>query len=202
MHPNPAFRGESGAANLGFALARGFGALCVNGAAGPLVSHLPFCEAAGGIEFHIVRAAPMARALAAPQPGLMVVSGADAYVSPDWYGMEHQVPTWNYHAVHLRGVVELLPETALRGHLERLSAAFEARLQKAPWRLDKMPDDVLTRMMRAIVPCRLRIDDVQGTLKLGQNKPEAARVAAGRAMQAEGFGSGAAEIAARMLAPE
>jgi transcriptional regulator len=202
MHPNPGFRGETAEANLAFALARGFGALCVNAGGGPLVSHLPFCGHAGGIEFHLVRAAPMARALAAPQPGVMVVSGADAYVSPDWYGIEHQVPTWNYHAVHLRGVVEVLPETALREHLERLSAAFEARLQKAPWRLEKVPDDVLARMMRAIVPCVLRIDEVQGTLKLGQNKPEAARQAAGRAMLAEGFGPGAAEIGARMAAPD
>lgn len=202
MHPNSAFRGETAEANLGFALHRGFGALCVNGAMGPLASHVPFCGAEGGIEFHLVRNAPMARALAAPQPGAMLVSGADAYVSPDWYGIEHQVPTWNYHAVHLRGMVEILPETALRGHLSRLSASFEERLPKAPWRLEKMPDDALARMMRAIVPCVLHIEAVEGTLKLGQNKPEAARLAAGRAMLAAGLGAGAAEIGARMLDPE
>ncbi|WP_372840251.1 FMN-binding negative transcriptional regulator [Phaeovulum sp.] len=202
MHSNPAFRAETAEANLAAALARGFGALCVNGAAGPLVSHLPFCANAGGIEFHVVRNAPMARALATPQPGVMVVSGADAYVSPDWYGMDHQVPTWNYHAVHLRGRVELLPESALLGHLERLSATFEDQLQKAPWKIDKMPDEELARKMRAIVPVVLHLDDVQGTLKLGQNKPAAARIAAGKAMLTEGFGPGAAEIGARMVVPD
>ena len=202
MHPNPSFRGETTEANLGFALHRGFGALCINGAMGPLASHVPFCATAGGVEFHLVRNAPMARALATPQQGVILVSGADAYVSPDWYEMEHQVPTWNYHAVHLRGVVKLLPEAALRGHLERLSATFEERLPKAPWQLGKMPDDVLARMMRAIVPCVLHIDEVQGTLKLGQNKPEAARLAAGRAMMTAAISPGAAEIGARMVDPD
>jgi len=202
MHPNPAFRRETPETNIAFALSRGFGTLCVNGPAGPLVSHVPFCGSGGDVEFHLVRNAPMARALQTPQPGLLAVSGADAYVSPDWYGVEHQVPTWNYTAVHLRGVVEGLPDTALRPLLERLSATFEEQLDKTPWRVDKLSEDVLARMMRSIVPCVLHIEEVQGTRKLGQNKPAEARVAAGRAMVAAGFGAGAAAIGALMQEPD
>lgn len=202
MHPNPAFRRAPPESNFAFALTRGFGALCVNGSEGPLLSHIPFCGEGRDVEFHLVRNAPMARALQTPQPGLLAVSGADAYVSPDWYGMAHQVPTWNYIAVHLRGVVERLPDASLRAHLERLSAAFEERLEKAPWRLNKVPEQSLAAMMQAIVPCVLHVEEVQGTCKLSQNKPKDARIAAGRAMAAAGFGAGADEIGARMQEPD
>jgi transcriptional regulator len=33
----------------------------------------------------------------------IIVSGPDGYVSPDWYEMKDQVPTWNYVTVHLKG---------------------------------------------------------------------------------------------------
>ncbi|MEY8842557.1 FMN-binding negative transcriptional regulator, partial [Cribrihabitans sp. XS_ASV171] len=38
--------------------------------------------------------------------------------------------------------------------------------------------EALARLMRMIVPVRLSIDSIDGTWKLGQNKPEAARLAA------------------------
>ena len=103
--------------------------------------------------------------------------GPDGYVSPDWYGIGDQVPTWNYVAVHLRGTLDLLPQESLRGHLDRLSAAFEGRLlPKPPWKTDKLSADVLERFLRMIVPCRMTIGDVQGTWKLGQNKTAGARL--------------------------
>jgi transcriptional regulator len=129
------------------------------------------------------------------------VSGAEAYVSPDWYGMPDQVPTWNYLAVHLRGRVERLPEAALRGVLDRLSAEFERRLlPKTPWTLDKMDPEATARLMRMIVPFVLHVEDVQSTWKLGQNKPPAVQEAAGRAMQAADMAPGAAELGAAMVA--
>ena len=67
---------------------------------------------------------------------------------------------------------------------------MEARLQpKAPWRADKMTPDALERMMRQILPCRMRIDDVHGTWKQGQNKPDVVRQRA--ADHVDGYGMGA-----------
>ena len=201
MHPNPAFRQTPAERNLAFARARGFGVLSVNGADGPLAAHVPFVLSPDGTvaEMHLVRSNPVARALAEPQPALLAVSGPDAYVSPDWYGLDHQVPTWNYIAVHLRGVLELLPQDDMRPHLDDLSARFENDLRpKAPWLVDKMPEEALDRMMRQIVPVRLTIRDVQGTWKLGQNKTPEARAAAAEAMERSGVGSDPKAIAAMM----
>ena len=41
-----------------------------------------------------------------------------------------------------------------------------------------MTPDILERLMRAIVPCRLTVASIGGTWKLSQNKPDEVRVAA------------------------
>ena len=108
MHPNPIFHTESAERNLAFARARAFGVLAVNGADGPMMAHVPFLidEDGAQLHLHLVRSNPIARALKAPMQARSAVSGADGYISPDWYGVPDQVPTWNYVAVHLTGVLE------------------------------------------------------------------------------------------------
>jgi len=188
MHPNPAFRQTPEARNLAFARARGFGILTVNGTDGPLAAHVPFLISADGTvaELHLARSNAIARA-ALPAPALIAVSGPDAYISPDWYGIEDQVPTWNYVAVHLRGTLSPLPVETLRDHADALSARFEADLlPKTPWVSQKMTDGVMDRMMRMILPFRLTLTGIDGTWKLNQNKPAEARLAAAAALAARG----------------
>ncbi len=183
MHPNPIFRTSTDAANLAFAAQRGFGVLTINGPDGPLAAHVPFVLTEGRVDLHLARSNAIARALAEPAGALLAVQGPNGYVSPDWYALGHdQVPTWNYVAVHLRGTLELRPAEELRAHLDALSAQFEERLPKVPWRTAKMPDEALAKMMRAIVPCRLTLVSVDGTWKLNQNKPDEARLRAADAM--------------------
>ncbi len=200
MHPNPAFRQDPRETNLAFARARGFGILSINGPDGPLAAHVPFLlnDDASFAEMHLARSNPIARA-ALPVPALLAVSGPDTYISPDWYGpheqVPDQVPTWNYVAVHLRGILEPLPEDALRPHVDALSAEHESRIVgKRPWTSAKMSDGAMPRMMRMILPFRFRVTSVEGTWKLSQNKtPEI------RARTAEALSQGRApaqEIAA------
>lgn len=180
MHPNPAFRQAPRDQNLAFARARGFGILSINGPDGPLAAHVPFVlnEDASFAELHLARSNPIARATL-PAPALLAVSGPDAYISPDWYGMEDQVPTWNYVAVHLRGRLEPMDLGLMRGHVDSLSAIHENRLlPKTPWTSAKMTEGAMPRMMRMILPFRLTIASVDGTWKLNQNKPAEARARA------------------------
>jgi len=204
MHPNPVFRKTDRARNLAFARERSFGALSINADAGPLIAHVPFRLSEDGsyLEAHLVRSNPIARALKEPQKAVFAVSGGDGYISPDWYGVEDQVPTWNYVAVHLRGVLRLLPETELGGILERLSGAMEVQLAPKPiWKMDKVSPDALSKMMRQIVPIAMDIDDVDGTWKLAQNKPDAARLDASEALEQTGFGLGYQKVADLMRNP-
>ena len=162
-------------------------------ASDPLLSHVPFLLAEGGkfVHAHLSRANPMLDILAeGEQRAVLAVSGPDGYISPDWYETDPgQVPTWNYVAVHLRGRLRLRPVDTLRDHLRALSAKFEERLlPKPPWRIDKVPERQLQALMRAIRPVELEVEEVDGTWKLNQNKPDAVRLAAAAHVEAGGFG--------------
>lgn len=195
MHPSPPFRKVSRQANLTFASERGFGVLVLNpgDARDPLLSHIPFLLAEDGnfIHAHLSRANPILDILSeGEQRAVLSVSGPDGYISPDWYEIDPgQVPTWNYVAVHLQGWLRLRPADTLRDHLEALTAKFEERLlPKPPWRIDKVPERHLQALMRAIRPVELEIEEVDGTWKLNQNKPDAARLAAADHVEAGGLG--------------
>jgi transcriptional regulator len=200
MHPNPAFRQEPQDRNLAFAAARGFGTLSVNGSSGPLMAHVPFLLSADGThaDIHLARSNAIARA-DVPCAAVLAIVGPDAYVSPDWYGIEDQVPTWNYVAVHLRGRLEPLPPDSLEPMVNALSDLFETRLlPKKVWTSDKMGPGVMDRMLRMIVPFRLKIETVEGTWKLSQNKPAGARAGVIAALEARGGQSGDAMLASLM----
>ncbi|MES0862153.1 FMN-binding negative transcriptional regulator [Ruegeria sp. SCPT10] len=200
MHPNPAFRAEDRARHITFARDRGFGVLAVSGDAAPIMSHVPFLldETGELAELHLVRSNPIVRLLKEPRTVRIAVTGPDAYISPDWYGVDDQVPTWNYVAVHLIGRLELRPQEELLDLLNRQSAFYEQKLlPKPPWVTGKMSEDALTRMMRMIVPCRMQVEDIQGTWKLGQNKPDEVRRAAADQVAA-GFGAETDQLAALM----
>jgi len=191
MHPNPAFRATSRDRNIAFARARGFGTLAVNDTEGPRLAHVPYLLApdAASADLHLVRSNPIAR-MTHPREAVIAVTGGDGYVSPDWYGVADQVPTWNYVAVHLRGRLTALPQEGMRDMLDRQSAAYEAQLDKTPWRTAKMTPEVLERMMQQILPFRLEITEIDGTWKLSQNKPEPARHGAAAGLRRPGPGMG------------
>ena len=202
MHPNPAFRTAETDRNLAFARDRGFGVLSVNADPSPLLSHIPFLLNDDGTsaDLHLVRSNPIARLGAIP--AAIAVSGPDGYVSPDWYEVEDQVPTWNYVAVHLRGQLEPLPHADMHDMLDRQSAAYETRLApKRPWTTSKMTPDALNRMMRQILPFRLHIEAVNGTWKLNQNKSDDARLKAA-SLIVDGIGSELAALQALMRDPD
>ena len=188
MHPNPVFRRQTRDWALAFARERGFGALTAAGPDGVLAAHVPFVLDDDRVLAHLVRVNPLARHLGGgPADALLIVPGPDAYVSPDWYGEAQMVPTWNYVAVHLRGELRLLDDTALRPILDRLSHTFETRLApKPPWKTHKVDDVLLTRMMRHIVPVEMSLTTVESTAKLNQNRSAAARAGAAAALAAGG----------------
>ena len=206
MHPNPAFRRVARATSLEFARAQGFGQLLINGADGwPLVAHVPFVlDASGAVAgFHLVRSNPIARAVGQGVPARLVVQGPHSYVSPDWYEMPQQVPTWNYVAVHLSGEMRPCTSDALLAQLDQISAQFEARLApKRPWTHAKMEPQVMEGMMRQIVPFALHVTQVDGTWKLGQNKPDAVRLGAADQIRKSGVGAQTADLADLMQRAE
>ena len=131
---------------------------------------------------------PLARA-DLPAKATLTVLGPDSYISPDWYGVVDQVPTWNYVSVRIKGTLRPEPHENLHPLLDRLSAHMEANLlPKPPWTSDKMSDGVMERMMRALVPLSMDVTSIEGTWKLGQNKPDDVLQAAAKHVKAYGIG--------------
>ncbi|MCF6304560.1 MAG: FMN-binding negative transcriptional regulator [Rhodobacteraceae bacterium] len=197
MHPNSIFRKTDSQTALAFAQARGFGTLGINGSDGPLAAHIPFILSDDGSKamFHMLRSNPIAR-MGNDAKALLVVNGPDAYISPDWYGVEQQVPTWNYIAVHLRGSLKILPSEALKPHLRALSSHFEQQLLPKPvWLLDKVSSENQAKMTRMIIPAELEITKIDSTWKLGQNKPDKARILAAKVLETSPLGMMQTELA-------
>src|SRR6201996_5622536 len=129
MYTPPMFKPDR-AASLGFAEARGFGTVCAWDGTRPIASSLPFYlsyadDGTPQAAFHVARHNPLVRLADSTSSWLMAVTGADTYISPDWYASPDQVPTWLYQAVHLTGTVRTLSDGELGRHLDALSAKFE-----------------------------------------------------------------------------
>ena len=187
MHPNTAFRWEDRQAMRALVAELGFGALFCATPDGPRVAQVPIVwldETTLGL--HLARGNGIVRHLDGAT-ALFVVQGPDGYVSPDWYGLDNnQVPTWNYVAVELEGIMRRMEHDALLAQVDQLTAQQESRLDKAPWTRAKMDPATFDKMTSAIIGFRLEIAAWRGTLKLGQNKPEAARLAAADGVEASG----------------
>jgi transcriptional regulator len=188
MHPDPAFRWEDRVAMRALVSELSLGALFCATPDGPRVAHVPVVwNDDDTLAFHVSRGNGIARHLDGAT-GLFVVQGPDGYISPDWYGLGHdQVPTWNYVAVELEGKITRTGHDALVEQVDRVAAAQEQRLiPKAPWTRDKMDQARFDGMTRGIIGFTLTVQAWRGTLKLGQNKPEAARLAAADGVEAAG----------------
>jgi len=167
------------AASLAFAEARGFGLACAWDGTRPVASSLPFYltfadDGTPHAAFHVARHNPLVKQADGTTSWLLAVSGADTYVSPDWYVSPDQVPTWLYQVVHLTGRVRTLSDDELAAQIDTLSAKFEDRLlPKKPWVSSKMTTGRLEALKKAIVGLVMTVDDVEGSFKLNQHKSDA-----------------------------
>jgi transcriptional regulator len=200
MYTPPMFK-PNRAASLAFAEARGFGTVCAWDGTKPIASSLPFCltyadDGTPHAAFHVARHNPLARFADGTSSWLMIVNGADAYVSADWYASPDQVPTWLYQAVHLTGTVRMLSDRELGPHLDALSARFESSLAPKPsWTSSKLTSGRLDAMKKAIIGLVMCVEEIEGSFKL--NQPEAAAQVLAtemRALRPQLFASGTTQL--------
>jgi len=204
MYTPPMFKPDR-AASLAFAETRGFGLVCAWDGNKPIASSLPFYlhYAADGTPqaaFHVARQNPLVNAAEGTSSWLVAVSGADTYVSPDWYVSPDQVPTWLYQAVHLTGRVRKLSDDELAAQIEVLSAKFENWLApKPPWTASKMTAGRLETLKKAIVGLVLTVEEVEGSFKLNQHKSDADHAAIASALMQQ-HDAAAQTVANQMVA--
>ena len=176
MHPDSRFAWADRDELLAFISDVSFAHIFAQSPDGPVVAHAPVVVTAdGNLQFHLARrnrAVPLLDGLTS----VASIAGPNAYISPDWYGTDDQVPTWNYLAVEATGPVRRLTDDELVAQIDALSAAHEARLlPKQPWTRAKMSDGRFDAMAKAIIGYELTVVTLSGTRKLGQNKSASER---------------------------
>jgi transcriptional regulator len=144
----------------------------------PVATHVPVITPpseqlrAGGVLWgHMARANPQWRTFDPARPVLVIFTGAHAYVSAALYERGPAVPTWNYSAVHVTALPQVLPAgQATMRVLTQTVRAVEA-LRGNPW-------DMSASLARfghiagGVVAFSLRVTAVQAVFKLSQDTPD------------------------------
>jgi transcriptional regulator len=178
MHPASLFHTHDTQTLINRLRANPFAIVTANGDTSPVIAHAPVLISDDGREmrFHLSRNNALVSLLNDGMGAKVVATGDHAYISPDWYGLDDQVPTWNYLSVEAEGLITVLNSVETIQLLDDLSAAFEAGLSpKPPWTRDKMGEGVFDKMVRGIVGYSLAVRSLIGVTKLSQNKPIAAQ---------------------------
>lgn len=129
----------------------------------------------GTLIMHMAKSNDQWRAIGDGAPGLAIVSGSQAYISPSNYGnkaTDHRVvPTWNYQRVHLSGTVKVSEDVEeLRGIVTSLTDFHESG-RANPWKVEDAEPKYMEGQLKAIVAVTMRVERVEAKDKLSQNRP-------------------------------
>ena len=146
------------------------------------------------VRAHFARANEHWRRITTGSPALVVVSAADAYVSPGWYASKAEhgrvVPTWNYSAVHLRGQVTVHDDVEwVRTLVTDLTTLHESH-RDHPWAVTDAPARYVEGQLRAVVGVEVLVDSVVGKGKLSQNRSDADRLGVIEGLERDGTPQG------------
>ena len=169
----------------------------------PDVTLLPLVVDEGRVLAHFARANEHWRRIAPGSPGIVVVTAANAYISPSWYPSKAEhgrtVPTWNYSEVQLTGPVTVHDDIEfVRDVVTRLTRRHEDH-RAEPWAVTDAPERYVEGQLRAVVGVELLVESVSAKAKLSQNRSDADREGAIAGLEAEP-GPAAHEVARAMRA--
>lgn len=100
---------------------------------------------------------------------LAIFSGAHTYVSASWYQKQNTAGTWNYQAVHAKGILNFKDESFLHSLLTKLTEKFENN-PHSPSLVSKMDEGYVTNLMKAIIAFEIEITSIDDVFKLSQNR--------------------------------
>lgn len=198
MYLRPAFAEADTDRIVALIEANSFG-LLVTQDGGLSASHIPFLVERQGDGFvlsaHLGRGNAQAEILAGGR-ALAVFSGPHAYIAPGWYETQPSVPTWDYAAVHVHGVLEAVDDAeGACAILRRLSVHDPMGFD-----LDALSERYLAGMLKGIRAFRLRPDRIEAQWKMSQNRSAADRQGVIAGLRAQGDTAVADLIAATLPA--
>jgi transcriptional regulator len=141
----------------------------------PVATQIPvFIDEKDGKYFltgHIMRNTDHHKAFEQNNNVLAVFTGPHTYVSATWY-TKPVGSTWNYMSVHAHGKIRFGDTDELASILQRLSLHYENSNTASSTVFDNLPAEYTEKMMKAIVPFEIEINDLQHVFKLSQDRDE------------------------------
>jgi len=176
MYSNPQFKTENQEEVIAFMKAHPFIIVCGTGKDGfPVATHIPVLleERDGKLYLlaHVMRKQDHTIAFEQNAQVLAIFSGNHAYISASWYETKNVVSTWNYQAVHAKGILRFLDEQALHQMLIKLTNTFEGS-SHSPAAVHHQDEQYIVKNMKAITAFEIELTDIQHVFKLSQNKNE------------------------------
>ena len=108
---------------------------------------------------------------------LVIAEGPGGYVSPSWYASKAEhgrvVPTWDYIALHVHGDLVVHDDAAWAAAAVRRLTDQHEHDRPDPWSVDDAPSDYIDGQLRGIVGLEVRIDRIEASVKMSQNRAEA-----------------------------
>lgn len=139
----------------------------------PIATHLPFLVTR--TDDHIILTSHFAKANEQWKDiennnVLVIFSEPHAYISPQNYDKELEVPTWNYISVHSYGKAAVVTEQErVINILEKTIDNYDLSYRQQ-W--NKLPNDYKSGMTKGIVAFEILVADIQAKKKLSQNKTD------------------------------
>lgn len=151
------------------------GHLVTNTESGLLATFIPvhFRPSTNSLIGHLARGNEQ-RSKPAIKESLFIATSIDSYISPTWYASKKEhgkvVPTWDYMMAHIYGELSIHDDVEwLRSAVSELTDSFESARPK-PWKLADAPEDYVAGQLRAIVGVELKVNRLEVSFKMSQNK--------------------------------
>lgn len=168
------YRNENHQEIRDFLIENSFGILISRNHEKLLATHIPLeltIEKEGIVELtgHLSKENPQWKNFNKNEEVLAVFPGPHSYVSSSWYQHE-EVPTWNYIAVHVYGILQIMEKDELLDSLRKMVDKYEKNSDN-PISVDRMSEKTM-RQINGIVGFKITVRDVQAVSKLSQNRNE------------------------------
>tara|TARA_R110000737_G_scaffold141158_1_gene171960 strand:- start:276 stop:917 length:642 start_codon:yes stop_codon:yes gene_type:complete len=128
------------------------------------------------LQGHIAKANPLWQSKAETAEVLVVFNGPNCYISPNYYPTKmltgKAVPTWNYIAVHVKGLISFIHDNRWNLNLLNSLTHHHEAQQPEPWSIEDAPREYIAKMLPAIVGIEIDITSITGKWKLSQNQAE------------------------------
>lgn len=140
-------------------------------------THIPLYWREGSSESgylygHFARANTIWKKAKPNQDWLVIFHDVGHYISANYYPSKKRdhkvVPTWNYQAIHLKGMMTLIDDLEkMKWILAHQTEQFES---VNGWKLSDAPNNYIESQCKGIVCFELKIHSVEAKYKLNQNQ--------------------------------